>query len=595
MQVAAPARSASGARATTASATPPQGTSSTTTKPVAVTLESDPELRALERAEKVLFPQSLRGIRAGFSFEDDGDWARPFPEALPANAQTSSTQVWYRNLVLPSMYPNVDGRILTYLEFYRSKPEGRAILRAWAKKRGKYESVLVQALTKSGLPRDLVWQSLVESAHNPTIRSPAGAAGIWQFMPETARLYGLTVDRWIDERLDPERATEAAAKMMGAQFQRFGNWELALSAYNMGEAGLARTIRKYNTNDFWTLSRYESGLPWETALYVPRIIAITIAMNNPKEFGIDDVVPDDPIALDTVVLSAGMSLLTIARAAGISEQQLASYNPQLLAGRLPPVVGAAKALVRVYVPAGLGEGIRNRLSRLAGPEPDLEGYAVKRGETIDSIASRLALLPATIREINRLGDSESVEPGTVLLLPRSSATEIDGLAGSSERIAVVPPDTRLPVDKKRAFYRVSAGDTLSKVADGFGLSRAELLEANSLDPSAKLQPDMLLQVFLPKDFVPKDLKYEDSANYRVLLAGSEPFLEYFESQRGNERVVVQAKANDTLATIGARHGVSIGTMERINRRSRREVLLPGEPIVVYVQRTPSAVKVGTAP
>ena len=554
----------------------------------------DPELLALERAERELFPQALRGIRPTFAFDSDGDWAWSGSSGDDSRTTNRVENAWYRDLILPQIFPNVDGRILTYLEFYRSQPEGRTILRTWAKKRGKYESTIVSALTKAGVPRDLVWQSLVESAHNPTIKSPAGAVGLWQFMPETARLYGLTVDRWLDERLDPERATEAAARMMSDQYQRFGNWELALAAYNMGEAGLVRAIRKYNTNDFWTLSRYEAGLPWETALYVPRIIAITIAMNNPKAFGIDDVPPDESVALEAVVLAAGMPLSTIARAAGISEEQIAQYNPQLLAGRLPPAVGAGRTLVRVYVPRGLGESLRNRLSRLLGPEPDLEGYALKRGESLDAVASRLGVSLELLKSVNRIAEGEAIEPGTVLLVPRAAAIGGDSNGADVVRVAVVPPDVRLSGELRRVFYRVSPGDTLSRVAESFGVSRVELLETNSLDPSARLQPDMLLQILISKEFAPKNVKFLEEKECRVLVAGSNAFFDYFEEQRGNERIVVQAREKDTLASIGARHGISVGTMERINRRSRRDVLTPGEPVVVYVRRASAPERVGVA-
>jgi membrane-bound lytic murein transglycosylase D len=549
---------------------------------------------ALGRAERALFPQALRGLRPQFSFDTDGDWAQPGTWQPVVKAKDEPSPSWYRELSLPQIYPNVDGRILTYLEFYRSQPDGKSILRAWAKKRGRYETTLVSTLTKAGLPQDIVWQSLVESAHNPTIKSPAGAAGLWQFMPETARMYGLTVDRWMDERLDPERATEAAAKMMRDLYQRFGNWELALSAYNMGEAGLLRAIRKYNTNDFWTLSRYEAGLPWETALYVPRIIAITIAMNNPRAFGLDDVIVDEPILLDTVVLSAGQPLSAVAKAASITDEQLVQLNPQLLLGRLPPKVGSANTGVRIYVPRGKGELLRNRLARTLGPEPDLESYAVKRGESVESIALRRGVSVDVVKSINRIAEGENLESGTVLLLPRASSGNLEQESVEEERIAVVPPDVPVSADLRRVFYRVSEGDTLSSIADAFSVTRAELLEANSLDPSARLQQSMLLQILLPKESKPSAIHYYEEQAMRVLVAGSDPFLDYFEGLRGNERLVVQAKAKDTLASIGARHGVSVGMMERINRRSRRDGLAPGESVVVYVRRTGGQERVGSA-
>jgi membrane-bound lytic murein transglycosylase D len=555
---------------------------------------TEPSLLAFGRAERALFPQTLRGLRPQFSFDADADWAVTEPAKNLGEAKEKLLAPWYKDLDLPEIYPNVDGRILTYLEFFRSQADGKTILRTWAKKRGKYESSLVQTLTKSGVPRDIVWQSLVESAHNPTIKSPAGAAGLWQFMPETARTYGLTVDRWIDERLDPERATEAAARMMNELYRRFGNWELSLAAYNMGEAGLLRAIRKYNTNDFWALSRYEAGLPWETSLYVPRIVATTIAMNNLRAFGIEDLTVDEPLLLDSVVLNAGQPLSAIAKAINIPLEQLAQLNPQILLGRLPPKVGSTNVSVRIYVPKGKGELLRSRLSRTSGPEPDLEGYATKRGESVEAIALARGIPLDDIKSINRISEGEVLEPGTVLLLPRVSSGGFQLQSAEDERIAVVPPEVTLADNQRRVFYRVSAGDTLSSIADAFSVTRTELLETNSLDPSAKLQDHMLLQVLVPKDFKSKAVHFEEESSMRVLVAGSVPFLDYFEGLRGNERIVVQAKAKDTLASIGARHGVTVGMMERINHRSRRDALSPGESVVVYVRRSGGQERVGSA-
>ena len=124
-------------------------------------------------------------------------------------------------------------------------------------------------------------------------------------MPETARTYGLTVDRWVDERLDPERSTEAATRFLADLYRRFGSWDLAMAAYNMGHGGLVRSIKKFNTNDFWQLGRHEAGIPWETSLYVPKILATAIAMNNKKSFGLDDVAPDPPEAFDVVPRRTG--------------------------------------------------------------------------------------------------------------------------------------------------------------------------------------------------------------------------------------------------------------------------------------------------
>jgi membrane-bound lytic murein transglycosylase D len=183
----------------------------------------------------------------------------PLPSAEPAIDLS-----WLKQLEMPDIPVRWDARVVRYLEFYKNNPRGRSMVAGWIKKSGRYAASIRRVLREQALPEDILWLALVESGFDPTIQSPAGAAGLWQFMPDGARIYGLTVDRWIDERLDPERSTLAAAKYLADLRQRFGGWELAFAAYNMGYGGLLASIRKYNTNDYWELARYESGIPFET-------------------------------------------------------------------------------------------------------------------------------------------------------------------------------------------------------------------------------------------------------------------------------------------------------------------------------------------
>jgi membrane-bound lytic murein transglycosylase D len=222
---------------------------------------------------------------------------------------------WLRQLTMPDIPVRWDARVVRYLEYYKNNPRGRSMVQSWIKKSGRYGGAIRRILREQGLPEDILWLSLVESGFDPTIQSPAGAAGLWQFMPEGARIYGLTVDRWVDERLDPERSTVAAARYLADLRQRFGGWELGFAAYNMGYGGLLSSIRKYNTNDFWELSRLESGMPFETALYVPKIVAMAIVARNKKVFGCEDIELDPSINFDKVAIRSGVSLRSLAIAA----------------------------------------------------------------------------------------------------------------------------------------------------------------------------------------------------------------------------------------------------------------------------------------
>jgi membrane-bound lytic murein transglycosylase D len=433
--------------------------------------------------------------------------------------------------------------------------------------------------------------SLIESGHSPTIYSPAGAAGIWQFMPDAGRLYGLTVDRWVDERLDPQRSTEAAIRYLGDLHRRFGNWELAMAAYNMGYGGLSRAIRKFNTNDFWQLARYEAGVPWETTLYVPKILATAILMNNKKAFGVADVAADPAVRFDTVRVEPGLALLEVAQAAGVSAQNIETLNPHYRVARTPPARPGQQPVQSwlVRVPFGKGVAVSQRLAKTANDET-LEPYVVRFGDTAATIAARFRISEDKLRLVNRIGREEVLTPGTVLLAPQLGAGLEPGSAAGDE-VVVVPPRRFEYADRRRVFYRVLPGDTLSRVAQALGVSRAELLSWNALDTSARLQAGMVLQAFVSQDTQLDEVRHLKDGQTRVLVAGTDEFFDYFEALNGRKRIAVTVKDGDTLSGIGKRHGISVGMMERINRRSRSDKLRAGDTLIVYTQRAAGPARV----
>ncbi|HEY6728769.1 MAG TPA: LysM peptidoglycan-binding domain-containing protein [Polyangiaceae bacterium] len=560
---------------------------------------NDPELRALAEAEKTLFESSLHGLEPGWSWLPDGGAAPgvtevsasglpPAPPAAPieVSAQQLATDAeWLRSLAMPDLPVRMDERVVKYLKFYRDSEKGRAIAHVWAKKSGRFAPALRAEFVKAGLPKDLIWLSLIESGHNPTIKSPAGALGLWQFIPASAKMYGLTVDRWVDERLDPLRSTQAAIRFLSDLYQRFGSWELAIGAYNMGYGGMSRAIQKYNTNDFWQLARYEAGIPWETTLYVPKILAIAIVMNNKKAFGIDGVMPDPPERFDTLLVKPGQSLHDVAAAARVSSAELEQLNPQLLAGRTPPAVeGNASAPPRwpVRLPAGSGVEARERLSALASEEHG--AYRARFGDTLQSIAEEHSIGADALAALNGLDKTEHLRTGTVLLLPaRARAVKPNG-----RRVVVVPEGTFLYRARRRVFYEVRSGDSLPAIASAFGVQQTELLGWNALDAAARLHDGMMLQVFVDRERSLDAVRHVTEEQALVLVAGTPAFYDHFEALNGRVRLVVVCKEGDTLAALGSRYGMSVGSMERVNRRSRNDALLVGEKVVVYTENPAAA-------
>jgi membrane-bound lytic murein transglycosylase D len=474
---------------------------------------------------------------------------------------------------------------------------------SWIRKSGRYGAAIRRILREHGLPEDVLWLSLVESGFDPTVQSPAGAAGLWQFMPEGARIYGLTVDRWTDERLDPERSTIAAARYLADLRQRFGGWELAFAAYNMGYGGLLASIRKYNTNDFWELSRIEAGVPLETALYVPKIVALAIVARNRAVFGCDTIELDSPVPFDRIAVGPGVSLETIASAAGVPTSAIEELNPQFLAARTPPLgrgasppdakAGGAGASAgatdgtpwEVRVPAGTGPKAARALERLVHRGERLARYVVRWGETIDDIAARTRTKRSHIVSLNALRRDEVPRPGTVLLVPARAADAADATTTSARAeapVVVVPDQTFSYRDRARVFYRVVPGDTLRDLANVFSVSADELCRWNALDPGATLQEGMTLQVFPPPSADLRNVVVLAEKQARILRVGTPEFFAHFEAQKGRKRIEVVAREGDTWRSIGKRYGLSAGMLERINRKSRTTPVRPGDKLVVYV-------------
>lgn len=490
---------------------------------------------------------------------------------------------WLSSLSQPEVPVRWNARVARYLSFYKNDPRGRSIVATWIQKSGAFEGMVRRILRTNELPEDLLWIALIESGFNPMAFSPAGAAGLWQLMPATARAYGLVVDRWVDERLDPERSTAAAAKFLADLHHRFGSWELALAAYNMGYGGLLTAVRKYNTNDFWELCRFEASLPWETTLYVPKILALAVVARNPAVFGLEGTVRDSPVEYDVVDVAPGVPVASIAASAQVDVRSVELLNPQLLASRTPPEapVGRPVSLWAVRVPAHTGPKVARNLPKVRAQEQPLERYVVHDGEGLADIARARGVSVQTISKLNGFEPDDVLRSGTILLFPSASKGSQTHEAGEKPVVAVAN-DVQAPPGYRRLFYRVVAGDELAGVAEAFGVHVDDLRRWNLLDPNARLQESMTLVAVVPATRDLSGIVARGDDEVKVLVVGTDGFFEHHESLRDRVRTTLLIRADDTWQKIASRTGLSVATLERINRRSRHSALQPGERLVVYV-------------
>ena len=562
----------------------------------------DPELQIVAAAEQVLFPRVLQGAKMGWSWSGlDGahsasqgtyPWTANTEQLAQLALEDGAEEEWLAGLLPPDLPAELEGRVLQYLRFYRDSSRGKSVATIWAKKLGRYSQLIRTVLTRAGLPRDLLYLSLIESGHNPAIRSPVGAAGLWQFMPDTGRMYGLRVDKSVDERLDPELATEAAAKFLGDLYRRFGSWELAMAAYNMGHAGLLRSVRQFNTNNFWQLTQLEAALPYETALYVPKILAIATVMKNRRAFGIEQITADPAVDFETLHIKDAVDLKQIAALAGVQVESIVALNPHILGTQLAAVQGKNDRPWTVHIPSGTAEKVASQLHS----NPSQHGvYVVRFGDTAEAVAKEYGVDVKVLNNLNHHKLSE-LSPGSVISVPRVALRNDDGKAPVA--LPFEPEDskeyplvfvshhsrTAISSQQMRIYYRTIGNETIGDIAAAFNQTEEELRAVNRLDKRANLPSGLVLEVIVPSDASLSAVRYYLPHQVLILESGSAEFTAYFSGDKPRHRIVVAAKKGDTLAKIGGRYHLSSGMMERINHFSRNQKLEEGEAVIVYSDR-----------
>jgi membrane-bound lytic murein transglycosylase D len=367
----------------------------------------------------------------------------------------------------------VDG-ILTYFQ-----NKGRGYITTALKRLGIYQPIISEELRKEGIPQDLIYLAAGESAFNPYALSRAGAKGIWQFMLGTGMLYGLKKDRWVDEREDPVKSAQAAARHLKDLYQTFGDWFLAMAAYDSGPLTVQRAIERTGYADFWTLRRLHA-LPTETENYVPIFLAIALIGKDPTAFGFD-VQPDPPLSVDQVVVSTPTDLRLVAQLVDRPVEELTRLNPSLLRWTTPP----NNPQFTLNLTKGTKEQFEQRIAAI--PEDKRiwwRAHTVEEGETLSSIAKKLHVSPVALREVNRLNDESELEKGTHLVVPLAP--------GKESSLARVPE--RGP--RHAVMHRVRAGDTLELIADRYDVTPYQIRRWNNLKTS-KLVPGKPLRIYAP--------------------------------------------------------------------------------------------------
>jgi len=338
----------------------------------------------------------------------------------------------------------------------------------------RYKTMIDRVLAEYRLPKGLAYLPVIESAYIPTVTSRAGAHGIWQFMPETARDYGLRVDWWVDERADPERSTRAAAEYLRDLYSQFHDWPLALAAYNAGPSRIQRAMDKTGATTFWDLVD-SSVIPRETRGYVPTFFATLIIASDPATYGFRLGEPADP-GVRRVEVEGPLSLAFVADAAGVDADTLRELNPFLRHGIAPPGTSS------IRLPAHAAETIAARARTLKNDDANVAvcAYTMRKGDTLRSLARALGASPSTILAMNGLDRSDHLRRGDSIYLP-VRARALGSL-----------------LENAQAWVSVHKGDTLYSIAKRHHLSVSELCDLNQISRKHQLHPGDKLRVGAPR-------------------------------------------------------------------------------------------------
>ncbi len=373
------------------------------------------------------------------------------------------------------------------------------------KRSGRYRDRIVRALKDAGLPEELSWLPLIESGFKTHALSRSRALGLWQFIPSTGYKFGLHRDKFIDERMDPAKATRAAIDYLKELHSMFGDWSTVLAAYNCGEGRVLRVIRSQNINyldNFWDL--YEK-LPRETARYVPRFLATLHVLNNLEKYGLDQVVVDRPLEFETVIVNKQVSLGNVAKAIGANENALKDLNPELRY-KILPADG-----YNLRVPPGHGEMLLSQLDRIPVSRPPQRAYVyhrVRHGETLSVIARKYRTSVRSIMRANNMRRSNYIVAGKRLKIPQR---------GYTQQTVKVMPKSR---DGQAVNHIVRKGDSLYIIAKQYGTTTKKIQELNNLSTTT-LHIGQVLNIFPGKPQPPPAI--DGLATY-VVRAGDSPFV-----------------------------------------------------------------------
>lgn len=503
-----------------------------------VAADSDAEMRVA--ADSLADEAVLEELADAHPADDTEDESGAIPGGVEALANAVTWDIDVETF-------NSHTRVQYYLDFFQGK--GRERMGIWLNRMSRYEGMIRERLQRENLPGDLVYLALIESGFSNTATSRAKAVGMWQFMKATGKGYGLRVDSWVDERRDPIKATDAAVRHLRDLNQRFGSLYLAAAAYNAGSGRVSRGLKRLPgdeddgpDSDATFFRLYDTRLlRRETKDYVPKLIAAALIAKQPQRYGFTPGTAE-PLAYDSIIVPDMTGLDVIARLADTTVAAIRELNPQYLRLTTPP---GTRSLVRL--PVGHGPMTVAAYAELPPRERvTFIEHFVGKGETLSGIALRYRVSQSLLFAANPKVKSRALRIGQRLVVPTG------GVHSTKVALRMAEPVVAAGTTR-RTYHRVKRGETISEIADEYGVSQRELLAWNGLDSRGRIWAGQRIRVSAP------DARPVPAAQPRARTA--------------NRTHIV--RRGETLIGLAKRYGVSVQAIRSANGMTERETLKAG--------------------
>jgi membrane-bound lytic murein transglycosylase D len=479
---------------------------------------------------------------------DDLERVETFPETVdPKLKQEVENEI---NEIAHDLPIEINDRVLGFLNHY-TNGRGRSTIEIGLERIGRYQPMIEQILKEEGVPLDLIYLCQAESAFKPRALSRAKAKGMWQFISSRGKEYGLRQTWWVDERSDPEKSTRAAARHLKDLYQEFGDWYLAMAAYNSGPVRVEKAMERTGADNFWTLAN-KRALPKETINYVPNILALTIIGKNPQKYGFE-VESEPPLETERVAVDKATDLRVIAEAIHLPLEDLRDLNAHVLRWTTPP----DDPDFELVLPQGYGDKFKAEIATLPESKRVLfREHVVRKGETLSAIAKKYDSSITELRQANSLKAKPVLRAGQSLIIPMSGI--------NPPQVASKRTPTKAAAKPAVTAYTVRKGDTLAQIAARFKVSVALLKEWNHLSTT-------LLAV--GKKLIVAEPVQRASVDRTPTARNTGP---------STRPVVHKVRPGDTLVSIASTYKTSVDAILSWNKENDLSVIHPGDQITIYL-------------